>query len=408
MRSLYKYLMLSALLLTVASCVYDFDPQIEGTGGLLVIEGDVLAGDTTLVQVSTVSALSAEPVVEPVRSAVVYVESEDGTMYYAMEYNRSYLLDEPHYCIDTRMLDVNRRCRLVVRVQAGIEWVGWSPVITYNDYFSDWVEVQKSASALDSIGFYVTDDLSRLDVNIWMHGGTETGYYRWVGRSVWEYTAEYQASVYYNPSDNSIIPYEGDENYFYCWKRQAPREIMIASTKGLSEDKLTAYTVFSTEDKSDERFSQVYSLTLLQERLSPEAYAYWLATERNTFNTGGLMSPQPSEIQGNIHSASNPDEKVIGYINASTVTRAHKYYRHTVGKFYYSPGNRTEPVVLLAKDWSNYYHNRNYRPLWEHIPPEIEGVVPPVQYEWAPRYCSDCRMRGGSKTRPADWPTNHK
>ena len=79
MRSLLKSLMLCALLFTAASCIYDFDPQIEGTRGLLVIEGDILVGDTTIVQVSRMSALSDDAGVQAVTSANVYVESSDGT-----------------------------------------------------------------------------------------------------------------------------------------------------------------------------------------------------------------------------------------------------------------------------------------------------------------------------------------
>ena len=404
MRRLLKSLMLCAMLFTTASCIYDFDPQIEGAGGLLVIEGDIMVGDTTFVQVSRMSALSDDATVQSVEGANVYVESEDGTMYPATEYysGQSHLLDDPHYCIDTRAVDVNQRCRLVVRLLS-LTWSGPS----YKDYTSDWLEIQQTASVLDSIDFSVNPERTRLDVNVWNHGGTEPAYYRWVGRGIWEYTAEFRAIVYYIPALNKIRPYEDGENYYYCWRRHAPREIMIASTIGLGEDKLSGYSVFSTENKSDERFSILYSLTLFQERLTPEAYAYWLATKRNTSDAGGLMSPQPSDLQGNIHCADDPDEKVIGFINASTVTRAQKYYRQTVGKFYYSAGNGTVPVVLKENVWAKYYNN-NYRPLWIYIPPEVEDMTDqPVMYEWAPIHTCDCRLRGGSKNRPANWPYEH-
>lgn len=406
---IFKYLMLSVLLLTAASCVYDFDPQIEGTGGLLVIEGDILVGDTTLVQVSTVSTFSEGTDVQYLRGADVFVESEDGTLYKALEFysGQSDLLDDPHYRIDTRAVDVNQRCRLVVKVQSGVDWDDWGlPITTYNEYYSDWVEVQQSTSTLDSIGFYVTDDRSRLDVNVWMHGGTETGYYRWIGREVWEYTSEFHAVVYYDLTDHKILPYENGENYYYCWKRRSPRDIMIASTIGLNEDKLSEYTVFSTDNKEDERYSMVYMLTLVQERLSPEAYAYWLATRRNTSDVGGLMSPQPFDMQGNIRSKSNPDEKVVGFINASTVTRAKKYYRNVEGKFFRSVGNNTVPVILGEKQWARYY-SRDYRPIRNWRPPD-DDPDQSIRYEWAPRYCVDCRLKGGNKNRPADWPYDHK
>ena len=128
---------------------------------------------------------------------------------------------------------------------------------------------------------------------------------------------------------------------------------------------------------------------------------------RNTSDAGGLMSPQPSDLQGNIRCEADPDEKVIGFINASTVTRAQNYYRNNVGKFNNYFGAGTVPVILKENLWAKYYAS-NYRPLWIYIPPDVEDVTDqPEQYEWAPVSTCDCRLRGGTKNRPAVWPYEH-
>ena len=128
------------------------------------------------------------------------------------------------------------------------------------------------------------------------------------------------------------------------------------------------------------------------------------------FLTAGGLAPCLSSSIGFLikeYTEKAPGVEVIGYINASTVTRAQKYYRHTVGKFYYSAGNGTVPVVLKENVWPTYY-NKDYRPLWIYIPPEVEDMTGlPEQYEWAPSYTCDCRKSGGNKNRPAGWPYEH-
>lgn len=405
MKRLFPYLLTLLLTVLPTACVYDFDPGVSGGGKAVIIEGDILAGDYTLVQISNLQALDVSEGVSTIPSylVTVTVESENGESFTGVPENNQ-AFDNLYYRVDTRTLDLSSRCRLKVVIQNDVPgW--WSPSTSApSTYVSDWQEILQSESVLDSLTYVVSPEKDQLDIRIHTKGKAE-GFYRWIGQEIWEYTSEYHAIVYYNPGLNQVLPYESGVNYFYCWKRNYFRDIMVASTESQGVSRFSDYTLYSTRDRQDLRFCHTYSLTLFQERISREAYDYWTSMRNNSSDVGGLFSPQPSDIRGNIHNVDDPSEYVIGYISASTVTKAQKYYRNVVGRFGQKDFIQTTRVVLKENQWKSYY-NIDYVPLWVWVPDDEEPQVVIEYYEWAPRRCVDCRMMGGTKNVPADWPNN--
>ncbi len=398
MKRLLKSLLILLLAALPTACVYDFDPGAEGDVKALIIEGDILAGDYTLVQLSNLQALEATEGLSQIPSyqVEVTVESESGQTFTGTPEVHD-ALDILYYRVDTRTLDLNSRCRLKVKVYSGIPGLGGA----FSTYVSDWQEILQSDSVLDSLSYVVSPDKDQLDIRIDTHGKAE-GFYRWIGLEVWEYTAEFRAAYYYIPGLNKLLPYQDDENYYYCWKRNYFKDIMVASTESAGVDVFRDYTVFTTRNREDQRFSYVYSLTLLQERISREAYNYWTSMRNNSSDVGGLFSPQPSDIRGNIHNEADPSEYVVGYISASTVTKAQRYYRNVVSRFGQQDYSRTTRVVLKENQWGTYYRN-GYLPLWVWIPEDEEPQSVIEYYEWAPKRACDCRELGGTKIVPAGW-----
>ena len=398
MKRLLKSLLLLLLAALPTACVYDFDPGAEGDVKALIIEGDILAGDYTLVQLSNLQALDVSEGLSQIPSSQVEVtvESESGQTFTGVPEVHD-ALDILYYRVDTRTLDLNSRCRLKVKIISAPPGQGW----TVSVYLSDWLDILQSESVLDSLSYVVSPDKDQLDIRIDTHGKAE-GFYRWIGLEVWEYTAEFRAAYYYVPSLNKLLPYQNDENYYYCWKRNYFKDIMVASTESAGVDVFRDYTVFTTRNREDLRFSYVYSLTLLQERISREAYNYWTSMRNNSSDVGGLFSPQPSDIRGNIHNEADPSEYVVGYISASTVTKAQRYYRNVVSRFGRQDYSRTTRVVLKENQWGTYYRN-GYLPLWVWIPEDEEPQSVIEYYEWAPKRACDCRELGGTKIVPAGW-----
>src|SRR4030095_9484524 len=71
--------------------------------------------------------------------------------------------------------------------------------------------------------------------------------------------------------------------------------------------------------KDEPKLDIKYSALVRQYPLDAEAYKYWLTVQKNSQSLGGLFDLQPSQITGNIHGVTNPNDPVFGYISASSV-----------------------------------------------------------------------------------------
>ena len=68
-------------------------------------------------------------------------------------------------------------------------------------------------------------------------------------------------------------------------------------------------------EPASEKLSVLYSINVKQYALSHEAYLFFEKVKKNTEQVGSVFDPQPSELQGNIHCITIPDEMVVGYVD---------------------------------------------------------------------------------------------
>jgi hypothetical protein len=119
--------------------------------------------------------------------------------------------------------------------------------------------------------------------------------------------------------------------------------------------------------------------------------------KKNTESLGTIFDAQPSEIKGNIYSASDPAEPVIGNISATTIEEKRIFI---------------ERVDLdgwrFIQDCPSYTIPNNPDSIREAYDRGIEiygAVFMPslVSYLFASPKCVDCTRRGGSLIRPSYW-----
>ena len=146
----------------------------------------------------------------------------------------------------------------------------------------------------------------------------------------------------------------------------------------------------------------MYFVELSQIRLTEEAYRFWETVRNNSTNVGGLFSPEPSEMRGNIVNVDDPDELVLGYVSVSTCTRKKMFVDNYDTRFSNWRGpsyGLVEPFPDIPDEWRKYY-GWKYRYGW--LNDETGQTV------WAPIECIDCRASGGTKERPWWWINNDK
>ena len=392
MKKLKYTLVLTLALLSAAACVYDFKADIQGRGGYLVVEGDILIGEFTTVKVSRSLPLSGdEPGSESV-AAACFVEASHGG-----------------WIIDTRDADSSLEYRLVIESGGATYASEWAPVL--------------QAASIDSIAYTISDDRQTMTVDVTAHGDSDNRYYRWTAKETWEYHAPFQASHYFLPrgsilkgeviARDTVAMFENGENNYYCWNSGAVREVLIATTEQLSENRLVRHRLYSM-NRYEQRISYLYSVELTQEAISQTAYKYWTMLDKNSTDVGGLFSPEPYEMRGNIKNVDDPDEMVLGYISVTRPSVTRYFIRSYEMSFAGTPRGAydDEPVYVPENLWRRYFYNNGYDVYAIHTSDAPgTGIETEEDYEfdWLPARCVKCWLwGGGTKQKPDYWPNDHK
>ena len=381
----YDIIALTISALFLSGCVYPFDIDTsseDNTGGL-VVEGDLLIGDVSTITLSTVQPLDGENHT-PRFYASIWAEDDQGGEYYASvkEPGRSFSLDLTNASSD-------RRYRMHIhmdRVVAG----------NSNDYSTPWLTVSKAPS-FDGIDY--TTDEDNLYLRISLSDPDGSGCFRWDYVENWEYHAPEHASYVYDPQSDSVYRFEGVYSPLYwCWDSDHSTQAGIAIAKSTGGERIVDHK-FLTIPRSSLKIQYLYNIQVRARGISRECYDFLHAIQVNSTHTGSLFIPDPSQVVGNIRSDTDPQEVVIGYIEASQV----------VTKDFYVDGDHFKENLRV---WKTFYpalgEDRTLKYFYDL------GYLPYDSYDngltvlWVDNRCVDCTHWGGSKVKPAFWPNDHQ
>lgn len=313
----------AALLLILAGCVYDFEPDVskleEMDVNIVVIEGDIVAGGITTVRIGYTRPFyggaytggffpglssSYNPEAGNLDSwkSSVWVEGEDGRIWNGEPSGLGY------YKVDTRELDLAGAYRLCVSIPSR------------GEYRSEFRKVLVTPK-IEGLSYNVPQDSTCVHIEVSTRGnGGGAGYYRWVYEEAWNNRPDIMPSLVYSPQEGmSYLSGEQKARLENCYRVEGSTDIIIANTEKLQQDVISGNRI-ATIAATDKRISREYCITATQYLMDKEGYTYWESMKKNTSGTGGLFAPQPSEVRGNIVSALDPDEVVIGYVNVSTAS----------------------------------------------------------------------------------------
>ena len=378
-KAIFKsFLALVSVCALAGSCVYDYEPKdarVQGLGKpLVVIDGDIIVGGITKVKVSLTEPLAEDAAVLPL-GANVWVESGNGEVI-----SGRVLVDEINcFEVNTEGLDMQGRYRLGVSIPGR------------GEYISRFGDVMVSPP-IDDITWSISRDGTYVNVEVTTHNTEKEKLY-----CKWSYTENWESPAVIEPSAE-YIPYKGNNGLRYlapdeilerskCWSEAVSTDVCIANTEKLSENLISKSVIKRIAD-TDTRAMALYAITVTQKALDQEAYRYWDALKRNTGSIGGIFSEQPTELRGNIVSATNPDEVVVGYISVTTSTNMRKFIDWEDVDLY-KPGCSS---VQFEGLWDAKYQ-QGYRVY------AIDEGSP----WWSYHRCVDCRVYSNS-TRPDFWP----
>jgi hypothetical protein len=368
------------LLVFLGSCIDPFQPDINESQEIIVINGTVT--DQPGIHRVTVSTSTPynDPEFNPVTGCMVLVEDGHGnTVNYSENDPGIYEANlEPSYLAPGRVY------RLTVITPGN------------HEYQSDF-DSMLACAPVDDI-YYEEKKQSTADPGNILHGiqfyvdvaeNEETSRnYRWLLEETWEYNPAYYADyvwrggpVELNVSDSNVT----------CYMHDPGRELYLASTRFLTSNSLKSKALNYVSNQTP-RLKIRYSLLVKQHSLTEKAYEYWNGMESQSGDAGGLYETQPVSTLGNICNVDNPEEKVLGCFYATqqqTMRLTLSNHFDFEVKGFDCQLDTIFSLYELSDDFPYY--------LFSLSP---TGGPP---YLWGEQHCFDCRKLGGTTQKPSYW-----
>lgn len=383
-------------LLATAACVYPFEVEDTVTDRNLVVDGDIVIGGTTNIYVSYLIGLSdvMTDSSTPICSGVI--ETSDGKTIQGTSMAGAYRFTRT-LRFDTSTASPEVKYRLCITNKEN-----------GREYRTPWLEVQKLP--LDEHISHSWDD-ENVYVNMNITGAEGQEHFIWDYNETWEYHADYIPQMIYVPSTDKEKWYYRDpderDDFYYCWSNSSSKETATATSVGISGNDVHEKS-FITLSRLGKKISVLYRVTATIQSASPEAYAYIENIKTMSDFNASLFTPNPSEIRGNIHCATDTSEFVIGFVEA-VQRKSITYYIHPNAEHLYLAKGPVDVYNLFVPDLGGEdpltlddYFNMGYAPVGFF--PELGST----EIYWAAKSCTDCRLNGGTKTKPEGWPNNHK
>ena len=380
-------------LILIVSCVEDF--KVPNTASdkyksELVIQGRILSGEKSAFYLSMTSAFGNNDNLNvPIEDAEITIIGQNGYKTELAEYDRIF----NHYIINTDNLPQNTQYAVKVI------WKG-------ETYQSEFQELQSSPE-IDEITY--KENVDGISIHVSTHD-SEDGRraYMWTYSEDWEFHSDINmfsmGAILYN---KDIYQGTASKNpYYYCWGHNDSYNIHIYSTENLKENRVAEHKLLNIPI-DDIRISYIYSILVKQWSLSDEAYKYFRTQKLYTEEAGGLFTPMPTEVIGNVKCISNPDIKVRGFVLAASIMSKRIFIYESDLNHHSMYGN----CDISTPDLNNEY----WRKAWlnsidagraiAHTPSGTLDDYSVLYYE----ECFDCRKtKGSTKKRPDFWPNNHE
>ncbi|MEM7369667.1 MAG: DUF4249 domain-containing protein [Bacteroidota bacterium] len=288
------------------SCIEPFDPEIEGEGETLVVEGQILEGKAGAeVRLSRSFAFS-ETAPMMVEDARVRITDDVGNEHELISGGEAGV-----YLSDTSQLEgvVGRSYQLSIVTPEGeqyeSEWALMKKGIAVDELHADFEEPNNGIDSARGMQVY----LSAFDPE------NETKFYRWEYEETWIFAVPLPAVGVWNSQTRMPDLYPPDEIPRICWQTVHSSQIFLGSTIGLSEDRMTNVPIRFISDQ-DNHLRIKYSILVKQYSISEETYVFYQQLKHTTETLGTLFDPIPGEVRGNIRNVNNSGESVLGWFSA--------------------------------------------------------------------------------------------
>ncbi|WP_439481154.1 DUF4249 domain-containing protein [Cyclobacterium plantarum] len=374
-----SWYIIGILLLCNVACREPFFPEISDLDqNILVVEGYIeVGGGTTQISLSnSISLYGADSDAPGPRGEIMIQGEREGRWLLQSMGDGYYQL--------TENLPENQNYTLSIELDNG------------NSYTTDPIKPMFSPE------FDISFTHQEGDVQLYANtrGDDQNEFFLWVYEETWMYRTPYISYYTYDEVSGNMEFLDQEDLTYQCWSFDRSRRIILESSARYENNQIFQKELL-TIDSLSEKLGIRYRISARQYVLDREAYVFWEGLRRNSDDIGSIFSPLPSAVNSNIYHTEDPDSPVIGYISAG-ISREKEMYisREDIGPW------RTEirdyqgceiDTVAVA-DYDEKFGQRNYVPLYEDC-----ETFPCSGYFASTAECTDCRLRGGTTTRPEYW-----
>jgi len=379
----FKYIFLILINLALASCIQEYMPKLgDGEIDKIVIYGNVTNKEGFhLITVSTTSE-TTYPRFYPLSGCSVSISDDRGNSFLAQEADKG----EYKIWIDQAFLNVGTAYKLDVITPNGDEitseydTIPQGAILDSLYYFEEEILTNDPKNPENGIQFYT--DLKGKE--------GDSKYYKFLLTETWEYHTAYPRQAIYDGTLHLIIPV--DSSKMVCWRTEYVHDIYTLSLENISTIEYTKNKLHFINDYNERR-AYGYSLRVDQLALSKESYYFHSKLKDNDYGNTNLYNRQPELIKGNLVNITNPNEEVLGFFFASSVSSKRIF-------------------VEKKNDESIVYNNMcDEKLLWRGLK-SVPWVIRPAYIlliEGYPTHylndeCVDCTTRGGFTEKPDFWP----
>ena len=386
------------LIFIAIGCVTEFKANLpSGDQQILIVEGNIMEDTTVTFQLSTsysIDSANAPQGIFNVDAKITIIGSN------GYESAPAISLGKGKYSMDVGALDDN--------VEYGVK------IIYKEDTYQSTLSKPLHTPEIDSLSWVQQGESAPVGICVSTHDNNtgEPIFFLWDYAEDWEFNATYSTSIFFNPKDSTFYA-DNSYPYYHCWRHTVSHSYLLGSTETLNENRIINKQFFQLYPGADDRLTVLYAVTMNQKAISKSAYDYYQNKVKLNAEMGGLFTPQPSDVDGNISCISNPLNRAIGYIEVTKNT-VHKRifiyswqikspvmdYNCVLNSFDDLKVQAQIPPTMDDKSAYVFLYKLGYRPALD--PALAPGPLIPDQ--WSTVICTDCTQNAGSKNKPDFWP----
>lgn len=172
---------------------------------------------------------------------------------------------------------------------------------------------------------YQDEDGIAIQIDNFADGQETSGFYKFEYEETYKIVSRFIA--YFNLAyiNGEFVQVRKTEEETTCYNTINSTEIILANTNEFTENNLENFLVnFIKSDNP--KLGRRYSILIKQYALSIDAFSYYTTLNNITESDNLFSQNQPGFVEGNIRSLDNPEEKVIGFFNVSSVVEKRVYF----------------------------------------------------------------------------------